>query len=253
MAERQYHRLTWGRHRKSGFAGFTITRSSLWLGQDHLLGIDSTGYSESYKRFYFRDIQAVTIRLTSRRQIWNAVLGSTGVLCLGGWLLYLLSQGRPGLGETLATVGIMLFFGVPFLLNNLFGPTCVCHLHTAVQTEELPSLNRLPKTRRILNRLRPLIAQAQGQLAPEEIPTRVQAWTAAATAQVEYAAGVRPSSGAATSVSGAAAELPGAPDSAEPAALEDGRTPAAQPSSGPAEAKVRYVVDDPNLPPRIIS
>jgi len=38
-----------------------------------------------------------------------------------------------------------------------------------VQIEELPSLNRLRRTRAVMNRLRPMIAEAQGQLTPEEI------------------------------------------------------------------------------------
>ena len=53
MAEAEYQRLTRA-HPRSGFAVAFAARSSLWLGKDHLLCIDSTGFSESYKRFYFR-------------------------------------------------------------------------------------------------------------------------------------------------------------------------------------------------------
>jgi len=51
MAAREYHRLTRALPRpvRPHFGGST----SLWLGKDHLLSIDSTGYTESYKRFYF--------------------------------------------------------------------------------------------------------------------------------------------------------------------------------------------------------
>ena len=79
-------------------------------------------------------------------------------------------------------------------------------IRTAVQLEELPSLNRLPRFRKALNRLRPLIETAQGRLALEEIPARM---------------------------------------------TELIQTPLS-PVTVPAEA-VRYVVDDPNAPPRIIS
>jgi hypothetical protein len=47
------------------------------------------------------------------------------------------------------------------------------HLRTAVQIEELPSLNRIRRTRRVLDRVRPLIVAAQGPLAPEEISGRM--------------------------------------------------------------------------------
>lgn len=205
MAEPQYHRLTWGQRRRSGLIAYCCIRSSLWLGGDHLLVIDSTGYSESYKRLHFRDIQAVTIRLSRRRLIWNWVLGVPTAVCLAGWSRDVLRLSGYSLMDWLSAVVVTLLVAIPLLINNLLGPTCVCCLRTAVQTEEVPSLGRVAKARRILDRLRPLIAQAQGQLAPEEIPARVQAWTAATT-------------------------------TAASAAVEE-----------------RYVVDDPNRPPRIVS
>ena len=73
MPEKEYHRLTRARPR-SAFAVAFISRSSLWLGRDHLLCVDSSGYTETYKRFYFRDIQAVTIVATKRRTVFNGVL-----------------------------------------------------------------------------------------------------------------------------------------------------------------------------------
>ncbi len=205
MAETQYRRLTRPHRRKSGLVAVTSVRSSLWLGNDHLLAIDSNGYSESYKRFYFQDIQAVSLRLNSSRQIWNWVLGVPTAICLGGWGYDLLLGHSIGLAGIIAGAACTVLFGLPLLINNLSGPTCACTLRTAVQTEELPSLCRLPKTRRILDLLRPLIAQAQAQLAPDEIPARLHAWTQTAVA-----------------------------------------TPTA------AESEPRYVVDDPNAPPKII-
>jgi len=260
MADNPYRRLTRARRRQSGFIALTYSRSSLWLGQDHLLEIDTSGYTETYKRFYFQDIQSVSIGLTRRRLVWNWLLGVPTAVCLAGWGYDLLFSHSFDLAGIIIGVTLTLLFGVPLLVNNLRGPTCVCHLRTAVQTEDLPSLSRLPQTRRVLDRLRPLIAQAQGQLAPEEIPARMQAWTAAAAAaHVEPTAakgewaGEAPSSAAAGSAAPTAQEGSEASPPAEVAAPEDGRTPAAGPNPGPAEAKVRYVVDDPNVPPRIIS
>jgi hypothetical protein len=206
MAEKQYHRLTWARHRRQSGVVVLAVRSSLWLGKDHLLCVDSSWYSETYKRFYFQDIQGVTIRLTLRRQVWNWVLGVPTTLCVAGWGYDLLVSGSPSLASIITSVVMTLLFAVPLVINNLLGPTCACQLRTAVQTEELPSLCRLRKTRRILDRLRPLIAAAQGQLAPEEIPTRMREWEAAAAAS------------------------------------------SAAPATG-----VRYEVDDPGLPPRMVS
>src|ERR1017187_936684 len=47
------------------FRGF-FRRNTLWLGPDHLLLVDSTRFSETYKRFYLRDIQTVIIRKAPR-------------------------------------------------------------------------------------------------------------------------------------------------------------------------------------------
>jgi hypothetical protein len=182
MPETQYRRLTWPHRRKSGLVAVTNIRSSLWLGNDHLLAIDSNGYSESYKRFYFQDIQAITTRLTQRWIIWNWVLGPLLVFCLAGWSYDLLLVHNMDLAGIIVGVACTLLFGVPLLINNLLGPTCACTLRTAVQTDQLPSLCRLRKTRRILDLLRPLVAQAQGQLAPDEIPARLQSWTEAPVA-----------------------------------------------------------------------
>ena len=222
MAETQYRRLTWPRRRKAGFIAATYIRSSLWLGDDHLLVIDSNGYSETYKRFYFQDIQAIAIRLTRRRLIWNWVLGVPTAICLGGWSYDLVINRSIDLSGIVAGTVFTLLFGLPLLFNNLLGPTCACTLRTAVQTEDLPPLCRLRKTRRILDHLRPLIVQAQGQLSPEEIPARLQAWTQATAAP---ASGVRPSSGAATCAPSSGLGGPETSPPPDSAAPEDGRTP----------------------------
>jgi hypothetical protein len=169
MAEKEYRRLTRTRQR-TAFGIVATGRCSLWLGMDHILSIETTGYTESYKRFYFRDIQAITLRQTDRWKYWNLVLGAiTGLfgLIAVGW----------GRSEVVAAwvFGILTaLIGLWLAINAALGPTCVTHLQTAVQTEPLPSLSRLRKGRKVLARLRPLLTEAQGPLAPEEIPARVQ-------------------------------------------------------------------------------
>src|SRR5205085_1469887 len=44
----------------------SLSRSALFTADDHLLLCDyRTGFTERYKRFYFRDIEAIIIRKTS--------------------------------------------------------------------------------------------------------------------------------------------------------------------------------------------
>jgi hypothetical protein len=66
------------------------------------------------------------------------------------------------------------FFLLFLILNFFWGPSCKVQLRTAVQTEELASLSRVRQARRILNRIRPMIIEAQGQLTPEEVSFRMQ-------------------------------------------------------------------------------
>ena len=165
MAEREYIKLTPLRQRR-GFAIFSTSRSNLWLGSDHLLCVETEGYTESYKRFYFRDLQAITLRQTNRAVILTAVTG--GMTAIFGALALAMSaiEGRWIFG-ILASI-----CAVPLLVNLLYGPTCACQLRTAVQTEDVPSMGRIRRARKVFARLRPLIAEAQGQLAAEEIPLR---------------------------------------------------------------------------------
>jgi hypothetical protein len=184
MAERDYQRLARPRLRRQRFLAVVATRASLWLGKDHLLVIDSTGYTEEYKRFYFRDIQAIAVVATRRRAMWNIAFAVMLVPALAGLISELT---RPEPTSALAvTLGIFSgLLAIPLLINNLSGPACRSYLRTAVQTEELPPLNRIRRAQRILARIRPLIEAAQGSLAPEEVSAHMRRVT-------ESVAGISP-------------------------------------------------------------
>jgi hypothetical protein len=165
MPEIRYRRLTRARARR-----WLLPRISLWLGPDHLLCVESTGYWEDYKRFYFRDIQAIVVQETKRRTVWNAVLTVPMVFCAVGLMTTLTSR-NPNFAVDITWAVLSVLFIVPLVLNNVLGPTCATRLQTAVQTEGLSSLCRLRHTRRILERLQPLIATAQGsEIPPQNIP-----------------------------------------------------------------------------------
>jgi hypothetical protein len=166
VAEKEYRRLTRSSARKGQLTAFA-TRESLWLGKDHLLSITSNRFTEEYKRFYFQDIQAITIRKTRRREIWNLILSLALLLCLG----FLISDFRlTGLSVLLLPWGIpSVLVALPLLFNNLLGPACTCYIRTAVQVEELASMNRVRRVRRILERIHPLIAAAQGELTADQL------------------------------------------------------------------------------------
>jgi len=167
MAKKEYQRLPGRRWLTFGFS-----RGSLWLGRDHLLLILNRGYSEEYRRFYYTDIQAIQMRQSMTGTITSLVLGILSVLLL----LAVLATKRSR-WDTIDIVfwgtmgGLLLFV---FLVNWIKGPTCICHLRTAVQTEMLPPLHRVHAAKKALARLRPAVEAAQGALSSEQMRTLIQ-------------------------------------------------------------------------------
>jgi hypothetical protein len=169
----RYRRLP-GRARKRW--AFSWERSALWLAPDHVLHVRTAGYTESCKRFYLADIQALVVCKTTAGATLNVVMGGLagllGLVAAVG-LLGLMVGSEAGIPDWsvavfAATAGV---FVLAVLINTALGPTCVCRLHTAVQVEHLPSLGRLRTARRTLAILRPLIEAAQGRLTPEDLET----------------------------------------------------------------------------------
>jgi len=140
----------------------------LFQGPDHLLQVSSTGFSELYKRFYFRDIQAITIRKTDWANLWTLVFG---IFTLGFFLLGFDATG----GGRIALWSFAGFFLLWLAIHLFLGPACICHVRTAVQVERLPTLRRIKAARKTINRLRPFIVQTQGQLSADDLAQRMQA------------------------------------------------------------------------------
>jgi hypothetical protein len=135
-----------------------------------VLSIEAANFSESYKRFFFRDIQAIFIRKTNRRMIWNWILGALLIPTL-----FVLNASRTaGTGPEILAILLVSVFAVPLILNNTLGPTCAVYFRSAVQIEEVPSLGRIRRARRVLNRIRPLIVSSQEELQPAEAMARIQ-------------------------------------------------------------------------------
>jgi hypothetical protein len=132
-----------------------LRKATLWLSSDHILAVDSHRFTEEYKRYYFKDIQAILVTQLSvgtSRTIDLAVLIVVVFLALVAWRLQ--SRG------TNITAGIILF---GYLIHKLLGPKCACHLITAVSSDKLPSLNRVRTAGKALRIIQPLVEQAQRQ------------------------------------------------------------------------------------------
>lgn len=145
-------------YRKLPGRGITWTGlSRLWQGDDHVLLVMNHGFAESYRRFFYADIQGIVVRRTHLGKSWNAI-----------WIfgLVFFAALAAVVDEAVSSL-ILLGFAAPFavglIANLLLGPTCACHVRTAVQSERVPALSRLRAARKFLERVEPLIAAAQGE------------------------------------------------------------------------------------------
>lgn len=148
-----------------GSGAFETVR--LYAAADYLLQVSSSGFTESYRRYYYRDIQAITLRESMHGKVWNGVWGFIAFL----FAIIALQVTIPSAMLVWWIVaGIFLFL---LAVNVARGPTCVCQVRTAVQTRALPSLNRARRAGRTIAQLKPLIEAAQGAMPPEEFTRRI--------------------------------------------------------------------------------
>lgn len=150
----------------AGRGSFTTFQARLWLAKDHILQVTSTGYTENYKRFYFRDIRGMTVTQTSWRVYWNII-----------WLLLAALAVVPILFSQEALIvwvfgSVSGLFLLGAVINSLKGTTCQFHIQTAIQTEKLVPLGRVGRARKFIERMRPIILAAQEQPVrpPDNIP-----------------------------------------------------------------------------------
>lgn len=168
-----YTRLTTGRF---GLAG----TGTLWLGPDHLLLVSNAFGVERYRRWFFKDIQALIARRNARRLVWNLVVGGSGLLIAAGAAACVI--GAVGADDSadkavLTTVGIVLGLLAAFcfgltLANTLLGPGCTTHVQTPLGVERLSLPGRLHTFTRIAASVVPLIEAAQ--TAPPEAARNVE-------------------------------------------------------------------------------
>ncbi len=144
-----------------------IGRGRLYLGDDHLLKVETFFFVENYKRFAYGDIRSLLLRQTARGMILSVVLG---VLALGFGALGWVTDNAAGRWILL---GIAAFFAALLAVNLVRGGTCRCQLVTAIGAQPLPSLNRTRPARRALGLLAERITAVQGEIPSHEAAERV--------------------------------------------------------------------------------
>lgn len=153
--------------RLPGMGASAVEYHRLYEGPDHLLLVASSGFSESYRRFYFRDIQDFTLRKTARGKVWNGIWATLAVLA--GSIAMQMDEAAFIIWWIVAAVFLALL-----ILNVVLGPTCICQIRTAVQTRPLAPLKRLRSAQKVIARLRPQIESVQAPMSLQELQGQIE-------------------------------------------------------------------------------
>lgn len=159
MAHRSIGSITYTK--ASRRAGSVVTHHQLWKGPDHFLLIKEIGWIEEYKRFYFSDIQSITVRQTAAYLVWALVLP-------------LLALFVAGIGQTMDAsapfyIAVGLIFLVILSLHLLQGPTCSCWMQTGINKEKLLMFRRVRQVRKFWNKTAFELIDVQGPFSLEEM------------------------------------------------------------------------------------
>lgn len=155
-----YYRKLPGKKRKF------IGRDTAWMGPDHLLIVESSGISETYKRLYFKDIQAVSILKTPYAFIANSILFALMVILTASGLYLYSTEMYPVSIFMWIVAGVMFVY---FISNAPQGASCECWLFTRVQKEKLRSVHTVRSLKKAMKLLIPAIEKSQGRLSKESL------------------------------------------------------------------------------------
>lgn len=154
--------MTTGYSRLPGRRRGILRGASVWLGSDHLLAVRSTRFRENYKRFYFRDIQAIAVARAPRHHLSVRAIAIALVLF---WTWALVRSFWPMADQVFfTTLGLLALIWLQVSTRY----SCRCRIYTAVSQEELPSIYRTWTARRFLAKVEPLIAAAQPPADPNQ-------------------------------------------------------------------------------------
>jgi hypothetical protein len=155
--------------RLPGKKGF-FHKFTLWLAEDHILAVESNYYTEIYKRFYFKDFQALIVRKTDSLSLITGIIAA--IMCV--FLIILLAGiARHNRGLTIFASVFLLSLTIKLAVHLIRGTTCACHLKMPLAVHELPSLCRMKYARLVLEQLTPLVQKFQGTMSVDEIRSRI--------------------------------------------------------------------------------
>jgi hypothetical protein len=173
-----------------------LGRQSLWLGPDHLLLVMNAFSVENYRRWYFKDIQALIASRSNRRLIGNLVAAAIGLLCAIIVVVCIVAASDESQSTDRNVLfvfagifgGATLICAIFALVNSLRGPGCATFVQTPLGVEKLALPVHQRSFDRIVARLRPIIEAAQAKTeAAEPTPAAALAEPSAARPSADAA------------------------------------------------------------------
>ena len=136
----------------------------MWVGDDHLLHIDNSRFHESYQRYRYDEILAIT---HAQRESYVLLLAVLLVLSV---FMAAVAMWSGGFGMRIFW-GLVIGAPVAAIVRELArGPRCYCEIHTAVGRRRLNAITRVVRARQLIDRLEPLIRAAQGEGMADAVP-----------------------------------------------------------------------------------
>lgn len=135
---------------------------TLWTGADHLLSVHNTRFVDEYRRFEWREIQAIVIRKQPRFRVpvyWALACGVAFVGVIAGKI-------RHNDSVTVLSWAVLLLLALYWLSASLL-LSCRCDIQTAIGDYELRGLYRYTAAQRAVETLEARIHDAQGALAED--------------------------------------------------------------------------------------
>jgi hypothetical protein len=151
MTPERYRKLPG--HRRGFLRG-----ASVWIGADHLLAVRSIRVREEYKRFYLRDVQAISVAQRPRFHLSTRSFAIAWVLLA----LYMTVRARWPWADLLFGILAVCLVSAWAIVSSRF--SCRCRIYTAVSRDELPSVYRTWTAHRFVEKVAPMVEQAQGKL-----------------------------------------------------------------------------------------
>jgi hypothetical protein len=128
-----------------------------------LLLIRGSRFREEYKRFFYRDVQAIAVaraprfHLSTRSGLVAAILAILSPALFFGSLI----TGSGPLALAIAGLGVAL---VAVWIYISAAESCRCRIYTAVSSDDLPSVYRAWTARKFVSEVELLIARTQGTI-----------------------------------------------------------------------------------------